>query len=386
MINISKLYCSHPGQSDHLRYSASDSSGPVVVYNCTPKCNLKCIHCYNAAEQSSTDRQLTTEEAKRLLQQLAEVNCPVLLLSGGEPLLRPDIFELLGEAKRIGLRTALSSNGTLIDAGTAEKIADSGVSYVGISIDGPESFHDKFRKVPGCFKAALGGIKNCRDAGLRTGLRFTITKENVRHVPFVFELAAELNIRRICFYHLVRVGRAELTKPPTSRQTRQALDTIVEKTADAVNAGAIDEVLTVGNHADGPYLLMKMQKENNPNLEAAKELLLINGGNRIGEKIAAVDYSGNVYPDQFWSNYQLGNIKEKSFRNIWQNPTERVLKKLRNKTEFADQKCKKCRWFDYCKGNFRFLAANPAENNWLLEPACCLTEEEISVDNSKLET
>jgi radical SAM protein with 4Fe4S-binding SPASM domain len=378
MINISRLYCGLAGQSDELRYSTDDKTGPVVVFNCTYRCNLKCDHCYSSSESTTAIEELTTSEGKKLVEQLAEIKCPVVLFSGGEALLRPDIFELLAEAKKIGLRTVLSTNGTLINSKRSERIIATGVSYVGISVDGPENFHDNFRNSRGSLKAAIAGIKNCQAAGLRTGLRFTITKQNAKFIPFAFELAAELSIRRICFYHLIRSGRAaRLTEAPSAEDTRRALDCIIEKTSEAVTCALVDEALTVDNHADGPYLLVKMQQENSSNLGAARKLLLANGGNRIGEKIVAIDPQGNVHPDQFWTNYSFGNIKEKSFKDIWLNNKEPVLYKLRNKDNYVADKCKKCRWFEYCKGNFRFTGSDPSDENWLLEPACYLTESEI---------
>jgi radical SAM protein with 4Fe4S-binding SPASM domain len=325
--------------------------------------------------------ELTTVEAKQLLSQLADVNCPVVLFSGGEPLLRDDLFELLAEAKRLKLRTVISSNGTLINLKTADKLSDAGVSYVGISIDGAEEFHDTFRQANGCFKAALSGIENCKKAGLKTGLRFTITKANAGQVAIVFDIAASTNVRRICFYHLLRTGRAKgLGRQVLNKQqTRAVLDVIIEKTDDFAGKGLIDEVLTVGNHADGPYLLVKMQKEKSGNFHRAGKLLLANGGNRIGEKIGCVGWDGSIYPDQFWRNYSLGNIKDKTFRQIWEDTTDPVLNKLRNKKQFADARCLRCKWFDLCKGNFRFLSTEADDRYWLNEPACYLNDEEIKV-------
>ncbi len=381
MINISKLYCGLAAQSDNLRYSATSSFGPVVVYNCTSRCNLHCLHCYSSSEPNHHSDELTTSQAKQLLSQLTGVNCPVVLFSGGEPLLRGDLFELLTEAQRLGLRTVISTNGTLIDSATARQLANLGVKYVGISIDGGERFHDKFRVSKGSFKAALDGIENCKKAGIKTGLRFTITKANRDQIPVVFDIAASASIRRICFYHLIKAGRARKLDEQilTPQQTRQTVDVIIEKTDDFARRGLIDEVLTVGNHADGPYLLVKMKKNENQRCEQARQLLLANGGNRIGEKIVCVDWSGNVHPDQFWRNYSLGNVREKSFKEIWQSSSEPVLNKLRNKAEFADKRCLSCKWFDLCKGNFRFLGPEADDRHWLNEPACYLTNEEIGI-------
>jgi len=379
MINISKLYCGLAGESDHLRYANPQSFGPVVVYNCTSRCNLNCMHCYSSSRSAPGDSELTTDEAKRLLSQLARVNCSVVLFSGGEPLLRSDLFELLAQARRLGLRVALSTNGTLIDSAVAKKLADLGASYVGISIDGNEEFHDKFRGVKGSFKAALAGIENCRKENLKTGLRFTMTKLNVAHVPVVFDVAASVGVRRICFYHLVRAGRAAGLDEQTlsSEQTRHTIDTIIEKTNDFVHKGLIDEVLTVDNHCDGPYLLVKMQEESNSRYEKAQKLLLANGGNKIGERLVCVSWDGSVYADQFWRNYSLGNIKDKTFKQIWENSTEPVLSKLRSKSKFADPRCLRCKWFSLCKGNYRFLGGKSGDEYWLNEPACYLTDEEI---------
>jgi radical SAM protein with 4Fe4S-binding SPASM domain len=379
MINISKLYCGLAGESDHLRYEQQNSFGPVVALNCTSRCNLNCLHCYSSSTADLGSDELTTAEAKQLLHQLAESNCPVILFTGGEPLLRNDLFDLLAEAKQLPLRTVISSNGTLIDSAAAKKLAGLGVSYIGISIDGDEQFHDKFRQSPGCFKAALAGVENCQKAGLKTGLRFTITKQNADKIPAVFDIAASAGIRRICFYHLVKAGRAKSLNnyTLTPQQTRHAVDTIIEKTGEFVQKKLVDEVLTVGNHADGPYLLIRVTSDEQR--ATAKQLLLVAGGSKTGEKITSVSWDGSVHPDQFWWNYSLGNIKNKTFKEIWGNPDEQVLNKLRNKSEFADKRCLKCKWFDLCKGNFRFLGSDPSEKNWLLEPPCYLTDSEIGL-------
>lgn len=384
MINISKLYCGLAGESDHLRYADPDSFGPVVVYNCTSRCNLKCLHCYSSSDSNLSDSELTTAEAKRLLSQLAEINCSVLLFSGGEPLLRDDLFQLLAEARRLNLRTVLSTNGTLIDFDAAKRLAELTVAYVGVSLDGDEQFHDKFRGSTGSFKAALAGIENCKKAGIKTGLRFTITKANADQVPILFDIAASAGVRRICFYHLIHSGRAKDLGDQTlsPQQSRRTVDNIIERTSESVQKDLVDEVLTVDNHCDGPYLLVKMRKEENSRFENARQLLLANGGNKVGQKLVCVGWDGGVYADQFWRNYSLGSVKDKTFKKIWENSAEPVLSKLRNKSQFADPRCLKCKWFNLCKGNYRFLGSDPAEKNWLNEPPCYLTDEEIGLSKT----
>jgi radical SAM protein with 4Fe4S-binding SPASM domain len=378
LINISKLYCGLASESDRLRYDADRPARPIAVYNCTARCNLKCVHCYSGSNQARGEYELSRAEAVKLLRDLADYKCPVVLFSGGEPLLRADVYELMAEAKGLGLRTVLSTNGTLINDEAAGRLKEIGVNYVGISLDGPEQAHDLFRGVRGSFAATMKGITDCGAAGIKTGLRFTITRQNHQYVREVFGIAEETGVRRICFYHLVRTGRgAEIDcEYLEAGQIRAAMDDIIDGTKKAVEAGLIDEVLTVGNHADGPYLLLRMQLENHPNYESAKEMLMAAGGNKSGQNIACIGWDGTVFADQFWREYPLGNARQQSFTAIWDNPDEPVLTKLRYKDNFADPRCKACRWFKLCKGNYRFLGGDPADENWVLEPPCYLGEEE----------
>jgi radical SAM protein with 4Fe4S-binding SPASM domain len=258
-------------------------------------------------------------------------------------------------------------------------LAELGLSYAGISLDGPQDVHDRFRKVDGAFLETLNGIANCRRAGIRTGLRFTMTRGNIAHIETLFDIAAAANVRRICFYHLIRTGRAkELEESvPDPEQIRQAMDTILAQTSLRVERGQVEEVLTVGNHADGPYLLMQMQSQGHAQRDIAEELLKLSSGNRIGQNIASINWDGEVFCDQFWRNYSLGNIFKRPFGSIWEDVNDPVLRILRNKREHKDPKCARCRWFDLCLGNFRSLTGRADLADWQNEPACYLSEEEI---------
>ena len=207
------------------------------------------------------------------------------------------------------------------------------------------------------------------------------TRQNAGQISEVFDIAADNDIRRICFYHLIRTGRAEALEEQavSPQQTRRVIDTVIERTGEFVKKSLVDEVLPVGNHADGPYLLVRMQKEKNPLFEKARELLSKRGGNKIGEKIGCIGWDGSVFADQFWRSYPLGNIKQKTFGQIWSDSSEPVLSKLRDRDRFADPRCLRCKWFGLCKGNYRFLGPDPADENWLNEPACYLTDKEIGL-------
>ncbi|MGA2915108.1 MAG: radical SAM protein [Sedimentisphaerales bacterium] len=373
MINISRLYCGIENPSDDFRYRSNGKSGPVVVYNCTNKCNQNCLHCYSRVDYFS-ENELDTKEAKKLLKQLSAVKCSVVLFSGGEPLERTDLFELLDFSHNLGLRTVLSTNGNLIDSNIAKKLADSGVKYIGISIDGTEKTHDNFRGVKGSFASAVNAVQFCKDVNLKTGLRFTITNRNFNEVKDIFSLAAKLGIRRICFYHLISAGNAAKNNLKCSNgQIRQVLNDISDCTQVFAKKG-ITEVLTVGNHADGAFILNRLERENSPLYKKSFDLLEKYGGNKIGIKIFAIDPTGNVHPDQFWQNFSLGSVTEKSLDDI----IKKSFDIFKDKTLFVPQKCKNCKWLNLCGTNARF-AGEDCKSAGFLEPDCFLNEQEISI-------
>jgi 12,18-didecarboxysiroheme deacetylase len=394
MIGISKLYCGTVEASDPIRYGRqskdlpahllqfSSDKKPVVVWNTTRACNLNCIHCYAKAVHQSRDRELTTEEGFNLINDLASFGVPVLLFSGGEPLLRSDLSELTRYAVSKGIRAVISTNGTLITEEKAMLLKDAGVSYVGISLDGLEHVNDHFRGVEGAFKKAVIGIKNCQKVELKVGLRFTINKLNIDQVPGIFDLTEKMNIERICFYHLVYSGRgSDLVDQDLSHsETRKIVDSIMDRTKDMYNRGLKKEVLTVDNHADGPYLYLRMLKENNPRSGEVLELLKMNGGNSSGEGIGCVSWDGVVYADQFWREHSFGSVLVRPFSQIWSNVTDPLMAQLKDKRRYVKGRCASCKWLDICSGNFRARAEADSGNIWGEDPACYLTDKEIGLD------
>lgn len=395
MINISKLYCDEVTPGDWLRYGGKGSGErageivpkkaserrPIVVWNITRACNLKCVHCYNDSGAGKPFNEVTTEKAKAVLDDLASFGVPCVLFSGGEPLMRPDLFELLQYAGKKSLRTVISTNGTLITTNAAKKIKNSGVSYVGISLDGIGEINDKFRGVEGAFEKATAGIRNCITAGVRVGLRLTLTKRNVQDLEALFDFFETEAIERACFYHFVPSGRgAEIASEElTHSQSRAVIDTILAKTKQFKEAGKRTDILTVDNHVDGVYVYLKLLKENSGRAEAVWKLLTWNGGGLYssGVGIGCIDFDGKVHPDQFWQHYDLGDIHERPFSEIWTDPDEPLLKKLRNRREYIKGRCRQCRFFDACGGSLRVRADLYLHDPWASEPACYLTDEEI---------
>jgi 12,18-didecarboxysiroheme deacetylase len=392
MIGISKLYCGTVEPSDALRYGRDSSKlpshllqfskdkRPVVVWNVTRRCNLKCVHCYAHAQNIAFDNELSTEQGKELINDLADFGSPVMLFSGGEPLVRKDLPQLAAYAVEKGMRAVISTNGTLITPTMARTLKEIGLSYVGISLDGMQEINDRFRGVNGAFKSALEGIKNSQDAGIKVGLRFTVNKFNVDEIPKIFQLIEEMDIPRVCFYHLVYAGRgSELVKEDlTHDATRKAVDLIIDETKRLFDKGKPKEVLTVDNHADGPYVYLRMLKEDPARAKEVLELLNWNEGNNSGRGIGCVSWDGEVYADQFWRHHSFGNVTERPFSKIWMDTSEELMGKLKEKKKHVKGRCATCSWLDICGGNFRVRAEAVTNDVWAPDPACYLTDEEIA--------
>lgn len=394
MIGISKLYCGTVETSDVLRYGRhssrlpshllqfSSDKRPVVIMNVTRRCNLKCVHCYSGSDGSPAPDEMSTQELIRVLDDLARFRCPVALFSGGEPLLHPDIVELARYAVQSGMRAVISTNGTLITPHIAERLATVGLSYIGTSLDGGAETHDRFRGVRGAFDRAMEGLRNANAAGIKTGVRFTLTRRNIDEIPRVFEILDREGIPRICFYHLVYSGRGEhLREEALSLEaSRQAVDQIIDLTSQLHRNGNPVEVLTVDNHCDGPYLYLRLLRENPKRAQEVLELLRFNGGNSSGLGVASIGWDGAVHPDQFWRTRILGNVREHSFSEIWDDSGNGFLMKLKEKHLHVTGRCSRCRFLDICGGNLRVRAESATGDPWAPDPACYLTDEEINIE------
>jgi Fe-coproporphyrin III synthase len=406
MISVSKLYCGGTAESDGLRYGhggqgaavaagappAAKTAGerrPVTVWNVTRTCNLHCIHCYTDSDAKKYGGELTTDEGKRLIRDLAGFQIPALLFSGGEPLARPDLFELVAHARSVNLRPTLSTNGTLITDETAAKIKQAGFTYVGISLDGVGEINDRFRGVDGAFDRAVRGFKACVAVGQRVGLRLTLTRHNSANLHQIFDFIEREQIDRACFYHLVYSGRGEqIAGDDLSREeTRRAVDIILERTADFHRRGLDKEILTVDNHVDGIYLYLKLLERDPARAEQVLRLLTWNGGGLYssGVGIADIDFLGDVHADQFWMHHSFGNVKARPFGRIWQDTSDPLMAGLKNRRAVLKGRCAPdiCKWFDACGGAMRVRADLVYHDPWAPEPACYLTDEEIGFTDEK---
>jgi Fe-coproporphyrin III synthase len=390
MLSISNLLCDHSAGNERLRYGhigqdrhlqqPDETPRPVVVWAVTQACNLRCVHCYASATTAPGRGELSDREGFRLLEDLAEFNVPAVLFSGGEPLTRPTTPAFIGYANSLGLMSTLSTNGLLIDDTMADILAELGLKYAGISVDGTEARHDKLRGKRGAFATTLEAIDRCRQRGIKVGLRFTVHGLNVADLDEIFDICLEHDVQRLCVYHLAYAGRGDgMQKVDLSaEQTRQVVDRIFERTRKCHEGGWPLEVLTVGNHTDAAYLLMHLEETDPVRAEIARKKLQGTGGNRSGCNIAAIDPVGNVHYDQFSWNYNCGNVRKQPFSQVWSEATDPRLSILRNRQEYLPNRCQSCRFLDVCNGNLR-TRAEAATGNWFgQDPSCYLNDQEIT--------
>ena len=376
MISLSKLVAGEATVSKHITYGGdssfipkklkefASSFRPIVVWNITNRCNLRCLHCYASA--NSDVRELTTEQCFQILDSLAEFKVPLILFSGGEPLLRDDIFEIAGYAKKKGIKSVLSTNGTLIDRDVAENLRV--FEYVGVSLDGLASTNDRFRGVEGAYERAFNGLLKASEVVL-SGIRFTVSKYNYRDVLPLIKMARENDIPRFCLYHLVPAGRAEFRDDINNAERRMLVDNLLK---EAEREGM--EIMTVDNPSDGVYTYLRLKEIDSEKAEMAFEFLKFRGGDSSGIRLACIDHNGNVHPNQFWWDYTIGNVLREPFEKIWSGEDE-LLKKLREKTKYLRGKCGRCRYKEIC-GGFRVRAYRYGDL-WGEDPSCYLSEEEI---------
>jgi len=399
MINITRLYCDRDTPADALRYGHGHKDGkemagapkvplipksaaerrPVTVWNISRTCNLRCVHCYTDSEAKKYEGELTTAEGKTLIDDLAQFQIPALLFSGGEPVMRKDLFELAGYAVSKGIRPTLSTNGTLITIDVAQQLKDLGFTYVGISLDGIGEINDAFRGHKGAFEKTMQGFRNCREVEQRVGLRLTLTRHNYRDLHRIFDFIEAEGIDRACFYHLVYSGRGKESDDLTHAESRDAMDIIMARTKDFTDRGLDKDILTVDNHVDGIYLYMKLLQEDPDRAESVMKLLKWNGGGMYssGVGIGDIDFLGNVHADQFWMHHTFGNVRERPFSEIWMDTSDPLMKGLKDRANHIHGRCRSCKWFEACGGAMRVRADLVYGDPFAPDPACYLSDEEI---------
>lgn len=359
--------------------------GPIVIWNLIRRCNLTCKHCYSISADKDFPGELSTQEVFHVMDDLKAFGVPVLILSGGEPLLHPDIFTIAQRAKAMGFYLSLSSNGTLINETNIEAIVKVGFDYVGISLDGTPATHDQFRRCPGAFEKALQGVRWCQLYGIKVGIRFTLTQDNVDELPQMLQLVEEENIDKFYLSHLNYAGRGNKNRQDDvhHQMTRQAMDLLIENNWEILQAGKNREIVTGNNDADGVYLLLWVKHHFPGKFEHIQAKLAQWGGNSSGVNIANIDNLGQVHPDTFWWHYSLGQVRERPFSKIWTDTTEPLMAGLKQRPRPLKGRCGQCHYQAICGGNTRTRAYQLTGDPWAEDPACYLTDIEIGIfDNN----
>ncbi len=360
--------------------------GPVVIWNLVRRCNLTCKHCYSISADVDFPGELDSGQVYAVMDDLKAFRVPVLILSGGEPLLRPDIFDISRRAKAMGFYTALSTNGTLITGANIDRIASIGYDYLGISIDGLRDTHDRVRRLNGAFDASMNAIRLCRDAGIKVGLRFTITQDNAAELPALLELMEREDIDKFYLSHLNYAGRGNRNRATDlhHRMTREAMDLLFDTCWNDVQAGRQREFVSGNNDADGVYLLHWVKRRFPQHLEQMRAKLVQWGGNASGVNVANIDNLGNVHPDTMWWNYNLGNVLERPFSEIWMDTSDPLMAGLKRFPRQIGGRCALCNGRDICGGNTRTRAFQLTGDPWWEDPGCYLDDEELGIDSERL--
>lgn len=365
MLNVTALL----GRTPQARPRAARA--PAVLWSCTSRCNLACLHCHSDSSRRHRP-ELSTGEAVAMLDDIAALGCPALIVSGGEPLMRRDLLDVIGEARARGLPVTLSTNGTLVTQSVARRLAQLGVTRVSVGMDGTGSVHSAFRGRRVAFDRALRGIRLLRGEGVPVGVAMTLAHSPLSRLCSLMELTREEGIQRACFQHLVPVGRGSSRPAVAPGTVRRALDEIF---AWAWH-GAPCEVVTAGNPADAAALVLWVRRRD-PVRADALEGILHGAGDGAGRMLVSIGWDGRVRPDQFWPGPELGSVLTQPLSRIWADPPP-ALAELRRRREDPSGSCAPCRFHHVCGGG---LASRALAAGDLLQPdpACHLTDEEIGL-------
>ena len=355
--------------------------GPVVIWNLIRRCNLTCKHCYSISGDVDFPGELSTAQVFGVMDDLKAFRVPVLILSGGEPLMRRDIFEISARAKAMRFYVGLSSNGTLVDAAMADRIRDIGYDYVGISLDGIGETHDRFRRKQGAYQEALNGLRLLRDRGIKVGVRFTMTEDNAAELPRLLDLVEQENFPKFYLSHLVYAGRGNKNRGDDAmwQTTRDRMDMVIARAWRWAQSGSEMEIVTGNNDADAVYLLHWAERTVPDRAASLRAKLVRWGGNSSGVNVANIDNLGNVHPDTMWWHHTLGNVKTRAFSEIWPDTSDPIMAGLKQKPRHVSGRCGACDHVDICNGNTRVRAQRITGDAWAEDPGCYLSDAEIGL-------
>ena len=318
----------------------------MIAWEVTRNCNLDCVHCRAAAGRGPYENELSTEECFHLLDDIVSFSRPVIILTGGEPLLRPDIFKIAQYAADRGLRTVMAVNGTLLTEEIARKILDVGIKRISISIDGAEApGHDSFRGVEGAFRGALSGIEAAKEAGLEFQLNTTVTKRNIAELPALLNLSVKLGAAAHHIFLLVPTGRGEELKE------EEISPLVYEETLNwfSLQEGRMPIKVTCAPHY---YRILRQKGMNKGKQQVAGEKgeaaphMSISGGCLGGKSFCFISHTGQLQPCGYLE-LNCGNVRKEGFEKAWKE--SEIFNRLRD-IDNLKGKCGRCEFRKICGG------------------------------------
>lgn len=367
---------------DHLvspkAFSKRKASGPVVIWNLLRRCNLSCRHCYANSFDKDFPGELSLEQCLTNISAMKRAKAPAVILSGGEPLLHPHVFEIAKEVKAQGFYLALSSNGILLTDEIAQRLKEIDFNYVGVSLDGIGAVHDHIRGKVGAFEESLEGVRNGVRHGLKMGLRTTLTNTNFHQIDDMLNVCIDNGVSKFYLSHLNYGGRGNKKEDAHFKMTRDVMTLLFDRALEFHQKGIDLEIVSGNNDADAAFMLM-WAKEKFPeeNIAHLKEILIHWGGNASGTGVANIDAQGDVHPDTFWPGVKMGSIKDQSFDDIWKDNSHPMIKFLRESRKDIHGRCLNCQYFSMCNGNTRVRAHQLLSDAKASDPGCYLTDDEI---------
>ncbi|QGN07478.1 radical SAM protein [Halorhabdus sp. CBA1104] len=362
--------------------TAHRQRGTTIVWHVTGAANLDCSYRRTDAGPGPADGELTTAEGQNLIADLADYGVEVLRLAGGEPLLRDDLEALIESASDAGLETVLETNGTLVTEERAAELETAGLDAVAVAIDGLPERHDEIWGQEGAFDDALAGIEAAQAAQLPVAVKFTITDQSAADMEEVLDLLALEGVERFEFAHL-EYDEADVMDFEVDHQAqRRAVRRVCDLTLDAHERGHDVETLLTGNYADAGYVYQYAREELGEDQAAdVRDRLEAIGGDQAGEAIADIDYQGNVHLTPDWQHYSLGNVRDRPFSAIWEDESNPILRKLRDREDHVPDRCPNCDYYAMCRGGSRHRALAATGDPWARDPQCYLTDEEIGLED-----
>jgi len=317
----------------------------LVIWEVTQACDLACVHCRASAQPDRNPSELTTEQGYRLLDEIRNFGEPLMVFTGGDPLKRPDVFDLARYAVKIGLRTNVTPSATPLLTGEAiEKFKAAGVSRMAISLDGPDAAtHDEFRGIPGTFDRALFALRHARDIGLDTQFQTTVTRRNMHRLPEMAEIAKEVRTKMWSLFFLIVTGRAAENDDLRAEEYEQVFEFMYELSKTAPFGIKTTEAMHYRR-----YVAQRIRAEHGvTENENAKGVAWRTAGVSDGKGFVFVSHTGEIFPSGFLP-VTGGNVLHDSLVDVYRNSA--LFRTLRDTTQRGG-KCGLCEYQKICGGS-----------------------------------